>query len=133
MTLQLVTISSQPSAKAEQEESRSVHFCWGGNSLAFSVCTVNSMSTYLQTADLRGVRGTFPEELQSRVYTSSEMLSEKCCKKKGWSKAGVVSMWKPSSCIPDVLSGIHLDGFLGYVPKSSARSPAASSSLMKFP
>ncbi|RLW00883.1 hypothetical protein DV515_00008504 [Chloebia gouldiae] len=27
-------------------------------------------------------RGTFPEELQSKVYTSSEMLSEKCWKKK---------------------------------------------------
>lgn len=60
MTLQLVTTSSPRSARVEQEGIRYVHFCWGGSSLAFSVCTVNSMSTAVQTADLRGVRGKEP-------------------------------------------------------------------------
>lgn len=60
MTLQLDTTSEPPSARTEQEETRSAHFCeycWGGSSLAFSVWTVNSMSTYVQTPDIRGVRG----------------------------------------------------------------------------
>lgn len=35
-------------------------------------------------------------------------------------------MWKPNSCISSVVPGIQqLDGFLGYVPKSSAKSPGA--------